>query len=442
MHILPFLTRAKRPLPRLLRAARRLWPVFVFALLVACRAAPPPAAATPTPDAAPPPDSSAAPPLPAPAGVERQLLLWAPEFFALQEQGEAAAVLEAAYTQFEQRNPGVRVEVATKAEHGDGRMLSFLLSARTMAPTVLPDLVLIDTDSLWQLAEAGLVAPLEEALLAAGGDFFPFTRQAVRYQGQVYGLPLAVDFVHTAYLPWEIDPPPATWEALLAADAAYAFPTMGIDGLASESLLLQFLAAGGALTDEGALANMDALLALFQVLEEGRDAGVIYAGPAEMGGYAATGAALVNGHVALADTTATVYLPLSAGANPPRFTQPPTISGGGATLGRTWAFAVTALDDDQRDLALALAQLLLQPATLGPWAQLSDRLPADRQVFAGWRNGQPYHDFAARQLEDARALPNSRIFVESSRRLQAAHTALLAGDVTAQEAVEMARGTQ
>lgn len=428
---------ARRPWTRLL-SWRWLWAACAVALLAACRASP--AAEPPTPIAAPPPDSTAAASLPAPPGVEQQVVLWAPEFFAPQEPGEAAA-LEAAYAQFEQAHPGVRVEVAAKAEHGDGRMLSFLLSARDVAPAALPDLVLIDTADLWQLAEARLVAPLEDSLLSASGDFFPFARQAVRYQGSVYGLPLAVDFVHTAYLPAEVDPPPATWDALLAGDAVYALPTMGFDGLASESLLLQFLAAGGELSDDGALSNVDALLALFQFLAEGRDAGVFYADPAELSGYAATAATLAGGVVALADTTATVYLPLSAGAGGASYTRPPTANGGGATVGRAWAFAVTARDDEHRELALALAQMLLQPATLDSWIQLSDRLPADRRLFANWRSGQPYHTFAARQLEDAHALPNSRLFLESSRRLQAAHAALLAGEITAQDAVQVALGT-
>jgi maltose-binding protein MalE len=157
----------------------------------------------------------------------RQLVVWLPDFTGFDEEGAAAEVLTSAFLQFEQRHPGVRIDVQVKAESGQADIPSYLRSAQRVAPTILPDLVLIDSRQIWRLADLGLLSPMETTPMEYSTDFYPFAVDSVEYKGDAYGVPYAADVIHLAGFLDEEQPAPVTWNELLTQGEPYLFPAAG-----------------------------------------------------------------------------------------------------------------------------------------------------------------------------------------------------------------------
>jgi len=89
-----------------------------------------------------------------------QLVVWLPAFSGLTTESSAGATLNSAFHQFEQENPSVKLDIQVKADVGTASLFNFLRSAQEVAPSILPDLVLINTQQLWQIVDLGMVVAL------------------------------------------------------------------------------------------------------------------------------------------------------------------------------------------------------------------------------------------------------------------------------------------
>jgi len=70
--------------------------------------------------------------------------LWLPEEFDPYGEGSAADVLAQQLTDFSKAYPDLQVEVTVKKAGGRGGLLDFLRTARDAAPSILPDLIVLD----------------------------------------------------------------------------------------------------------------------------------------------------------------------------------------------------------------------------------------------------------------------------------------------------------
>ena len=198
-------------------------------------------------------------------------MLWLPEFAGLEGNSNAGAVLTAAFRQFEQNNPGLRVDVQVKSETGKASIFNYLHSSQLVAPSILPDLVLINTQQLWQLADVGIVPPLAPAEILQPGDYYQSAFDAVSYQEQTLGIPFASTVVHSAYFTDQLPKAPVTWKDLFTYGQSYLIPGGG-DGFNNASMLVQYVGAGGQLLADGSISSPDALQAMFNFLVDARAA--------------------------------------------------------------------------------------------------------------------------------------------------------------------------
>ncbi len=393
---------------------------------------PTPVAATPAANAAPD----------APRPDSRQLVVWLPAFSGVAGEDSAGDVLAAAFHQFEQTHPGVRVDVQIKSESGPADLFSYLRSAQRVAPSILPDVVLINTQALWQIVDLGLAAPIAADQAARVDDFYPFTMDAVRYGGQVYGIPYAADAIHLAYHADQTQQPPETWNQLFTGGRPYWFAAGGNDLFHDGVALLQYVGAGGQLLEDGSTSSDEALRAFFDFLVEGRIRNVIPTEVAELATLDAVWNRLAGPEPDLGSVAASAYL-INRDSTPQlHFAQTPTRNGLPITLASTWAFAVLAPGEEQRDLAFALIDALLAPEVQGAWSQYSHRLPTRRSAMQAWANPNPYYEFLSRQLDVAVALPNGRAFADFAHRVQEAQRGVVLGEITPQDAVQIVRGPE
>lgn len=374
------------------------------------------------------------------AGGNVQLIVWLPAFTGVASGSNAGTILDNAFHQFEQRNPNIRLDIQVKADSGTASLFNFLRSAQQVAPAILPDLVLINTQQLWQLVDLGIVTALtEDELLDA--ELYPLTHSAILYNTQAMGIPYAIDLVHLAYATTEVDSPPSNWTELLAADHPLIFP--GAENASPAATLLQYVGAGGSLLENGSVSDPAALEQLFTFVAQARDQNIIPNTVVEIPGFSAMWRAYTEQPGKLATVQVNQFSPNATGINPPAYSHVPTRSGETVTIADTWAFAVLTQDLQRRRVVLALVSELLAPEVQGPWSQFAARLPSQPAAFALW-TAQPngYNDFLQQLLDKAIAPPNGPAFADFARRLQTAQAGVLRNELTPADAVNAILGVE
>ena len=370
------------------------------------------------------------------ATQNRQLVLWLPEFSDAETSNSAGSILSDVFHRFEQENPGVNVDVQIKAETGTASLFNYLRSAQLVAPSILPDVVLLDTQHLWQIADLGLVPSLTTTETLSISDFYQFSLDAVTYNKEMYGIPYAADVIHIVYYQDQLQTAPGTWKDLYLAQQPYLFPGNGSEGYGNAAMLLQYVDAGGQLLEDGSVSSAEALNEVFNFLVEARIRGVIPGYVADLASLDAVWTAFVENKKGMANVSADDYLMRQDAMPQTKFAQVPTRKGLPATISNTWAFAILTHDPAQRQLALTLIDRLLTPSVQGPWSQYVHHLPSRRDALGVWTNPNAYTQFLSRQLETAVAIPNGRAFAGFSHRLQVAQLGLLKGSLTLQEAMK------
>lgn len=369
------------------------------------------------------------------ANRDRQLVLWTPEFFQPREI-TSIPVLENVYEEFRRNHPGVHLDLQTKAETGDSSLFAYLRYAQSIAPTILPDVVLLNTEQLWQAAELGLIQPIAWDQLTRNTDFFQFARASVNYQGQTIGIPYAADLIHLVYHVEQIEQVPTTWQEVMASGSTYVMAA-GKREYPNESLLLQYVGAGGQLFEDGTVSNPDALTALFTFMAQAKTAGVLSDRSVELKNLDESWSIFLANEAGFADTSARLVLTQREVLDNLGFAQIPTVNGATVTLARTWAFAILTPDPEQQQLALKLIEQLLEPTVHSAWSKTTLQLPTQITAYAAWLDSSPYAEFLQRQLDVAIAIPNGRPFADFARRLQQAQESVLLNQLTIEDAVKV-----
>ena len=251
--------------------------LLIMILTCCARATPAPLSELPTPEPIrPTPTPAPEPPSPQPLIVT--LRLWLPEELDPYSEAAGAHVLAQQLADFTKTYPDLQVEVVVKKTHGRGGLLDFLRTASYAAPSVLPDLVVLDADELEAAAGLGLLQPLDHLPLNGMNERFPFAAEMGRAGESTYGFVLGVDMEHLAYRPVLLDSPPLSWTQPFSPPLHFIFPAGGNDQQVNDATLVQYLAAGGRLTDADNRPSLDQK-ALLSVLSFYQDCVVAAAGP-------------------------------------------------------------------------------------------------------------------------------------------------------------------
>ncbi|MCB0087105.1 MAG: extracellular solute-binding protein [Caldilineaceae bacterium] len=367
----------------------------------------------------------------------RELVLWTPEFMNADPNTSSGAILADAYERFEVDHPDTRIEVQIKAESGQANLSDYVRSAQRVAPQVLPQIILIDTQQLWRLVDLGLVPPLNQSDVTEFNTLYPFTLDAVQYQNQIYGIPFVADVMHAAYYAADFEErAPEDWGQVQAAAKPYFFPASARNGLSSDSVLMQYVGAGGELRADGVLTNPEALVTVFNFWAAGIESGMILPSALEYSTLGAVWDSFVSAGTGLAEVSANQFLSKQGSLGEIRFGSIPTRSGAPVTLGRVWAFVVLTSEPEERQLALELIRQLMAPSVHGGWSESVQRLPTQAAALAEWKNNAPYVDFLRRMLDVAISTPNGAAFRELSIQMQTASEAVLRQELAPPAAVQ------
>jgi len=401
------------------------------ALLLAACAAPATTVPTPPPPSptwtVPPPTATPTPSAPGPLVVT--LTLWVPEDLNPYGEEPGAALLAQQLDEFNQAHTDLQVEVIVKKAHGRGGLLDFLRTASAAAPSVLPDLVVLDVDDLRVAAQAGLLQPLDGLLpddLAT--DRFPFAVGLGEIEGQGMGVPLAVELEHLAYRPGLLPGPPITWTDVLSAEVPFVFPAAGQDDGVNDATLVQYLGAGGHLTDREGNPQLEEepLTAVLDFYSQAVAAGVV--SPTVVLSLGDTDACWERfqawqAGMAVVDARRfwTEPDPLAAPA------AIPTRDGRAVALARGWVLALVTDQPERQEQAMRLVTWLLDPQRHGAWTQSTGYLPATRGGLAAWTLPEEGRATLEAVLEGAQPAPPPPVRAAVGPPLQAALEAVLEG---------------
>ena len=365
------------------------------------------------------------------------LTLWTTEAFFPTDDNDSGQVLAQQWQAFEAAHPNVTIEYVLKKPYGKGGTLDFLSTARAAAPTVLPDLVILDTLELDEAAEAGLIQPLDDTVSSeVQQDLFPFARRS--FDGQLMGIQFEADVEHLIYNTNKIDSAPITWREVISDSVAYIFPAGGEGGLVNDSFLIQYLAAGGGLLDESgnpALDN-DALVEVLQFYADGLEAGAIPPSVLEFANLDDCWVVYVSAQAAMSNVSSDKYLADRGLLKNTAFAAIPTRDGNVVTLSKGWALAIVTEDSNRQAVAAQLIEWLLEPENSANWNLAAGHLPTRQAAFDHLGTEDQYFPFVRQQLANVYPRPMAAAYEKIGRALQRAVQDVLQGEVSPEEAAE------
>ena len=365
------------------------------------------------------------------------LTLWTTEAFFPTEDSDSGQILAQQWQAFEAARADVTIEYVLKKPYGKGGILDFLSTARAAAPTVLPDLVILDILELDEATEARLIQPLDDLVSSeVQQDLFPFARRS--FDGQLMGIQFEADVEHLIYNTNKIDSPPITWREVLSDSVAYIFPANGEGSLVNDAFLIQYLAAGGGLLDESgapALDN-DALVQVLQFYADGLEAGAIPPSVLEFADLDDCWVVYVSAQAALSNVSSDRYLADRGLLKNTAFAAIPTRDGNVATLSKGWALAIVTEDSGRQAAAAQFIEWLLAPESNANWNLAAGHLPTRQAAFEHLGTEDQYFPFVRQQLANVYPQPIDPAYDKIGRALQRAVQDVLQGEVSPEEAAE------
>jgi len=369
------------------------------------------------------------------------LTVWLPEEFQPGEQSAAGQTLAEQVTAFDQARPDVQVDFYPKQVKGTGGIAGYLRSAPPVAPDVLPDLALLDRDTLSEMARAGLVVPIGSLIDPAVIEgLYPVARAVGTVDGQLAGLPYLLEFDHAVYRETAFRRAPVSFQAVLDARQPQAVPAGAVGDVAS-AFLLQYMAAGGRLANDQGQPVLDApaLADVLTYYDNARKLGVFSAGNFQMSDARDGWAAYRDERAALVAMTSTVYLSEVDPADGTGLMPLPTPGGEPFTLVRGWCWVIVARDPARQAAAMALVNFLMNPVNQGRYSMAVGWLPSQPGALSVWEQDRAaYAAFAGRMLDNGSAMPDAASRAIVGAAIQDAFEATLLNNVSPVEAAAQA----
>jgi ABC-type glycerol-3-phosphate transport system substrate-binding protein len=368
------------------------------------------------------------------------LTLWTVEAVSSQAEGKASQVFENSILGFERLYPNVSISVKLKNDSGKGSVLDYLRTASQAAPSVLPDVVVLDTTDLANAVRAGVLVTLDGRVSPALiNDLLPAARAAGTVDGQLVGIPFEADVEHLVYDAGKFAQAPVTWTDILSANTTYLFPAKGRNGLVNDSFLIQYFALGGRLqNDDGSLLiDEKALTLVLGYYYQGVKTGVIPRDVLDIGDSEDIWSDYASVKVGVAHVRARRFLRDQGIWHNSQYADIPTWDGRPLTICRGRALAITTYDSAQQAVAVRLIEWMLEPDVAATWSKTTASLPTRYGAFKRLVD-VPYWAFLQHEMEIAVPPPTFVQYDQIGRVLQQSVVEVLGGDATPEEAAAAA----
>lgn len=396
--------------------------VFIGLLFSAgCASLEPILASLTPPSPVPTPDATSTPPATATATITTPaespvLRVWLPPQFHPSTGNDAATLLGERFAEFESEHPGLKLEIRSKKSGGEDNIVNALSLTNTAAPDALPDLILLARPDLEAAALKGLLHPIDGLSTSLEDpNWYAYAQQLAHIQNTGYGLPFAGDAMVLVYYP-ELGTL-VTWEDVLNSEGHLVFPAGTLDGLAGLSL---YASAGGKLQDaQGSLTlDEETLTRVLRLVEEAMSKEVFPASLANVTTEAQTLQIYRTGSANKGIIWMLNYRPREDGAITPL----PGLGDTPFSYATGWVWALAAARPENQQVAMELAEFLVQDPFIGAWTGATGYLPArPSSVEANDRTMTAI-------LESAHPVPSNDVLAVLGPLMQEALTRVLNGE--------------
>lgn len=371
-------------------------------------------AVSPSPSSTPPQELTestpqATEPLP-PTTRSITLTVWTSTDIAPNNDVPGGPVLLEQLSAFDRDHPDVDIFVELKTIADQGGTLSYLRTGRSVAPTVLPDVILLPSSQLPSAASDGLIFPLDTSLAPeAIEDLFPVARELVEIEEELYGFPFALtNLNHIVYDRSVITETVSTdWSQLVSdGPGVFVFPAAGSAGASLTAHFYRQL--GGTFVDDLGQPTLqtEPLEAALDLIQQAVTAGFIDPQSASASNLDQAWQIFEESSSRIVQTNGSVFLARRAVGVTGDVRVLPLPGPAGAltsTVGAlTWA--ISTPDVERQALAMELIEWLVSAPNMGTWCLQANHVPARRAAFDEWPSDS-YTDFLQREAATARPEP-------------------------------------
>jgi ABC-type glycerol-3-phosphate transport system substrate-binding protein len=311
----------------------------------------------------------------------QDITLWVPPLLA--PDTPAGTLLSSHMATFEDAYALVDIKLRVKDESGPSGILETLGSASLVAPSTLPDIVLLNPTSLNAAALKGLITPLDEFIsYPETPEWYEYAVDAAIVDAAFFGLPVISQGDAFAYRKEVFEAEPMDWTDLLGTNETFLLPLGDPD---TTYTLIQYSSLGGQFTDESGSPTIDVeiLKDLFNFYASAKETGLLPLYSLQLQSAEETWAAFQQGNTNAAVIPLENLLTASIGDSV-LVTPWPTRDGTGVVPTQTLTWSVLQKDDLQKELISQILQWLLDPSFLGELSQTLGWLPATSSALQQW----------------------------------------------------------
>lgn len=320
-----------------------------------------------------------------------------------------------------------------KASSGPGGIQRYLEAAPEVAPTILPDLILIPFSLLPQLVDAELVFPLLPLVDTADfNDLFPAGRTISRVGEQFYGYPYSfTNFNHLVYNRITLtETLTSEWDSFATLPNQFVFAGGGSDG--ADLLLMLYLAEGGTLRDETGRIRLEEeqLRNALNRVATAAESGLIYPSTDQILSQSGSWDIYRNGSADIVLTDSQLYRNQIGQIVSADFAPLPGPQEAVPARTKGFVWAISTADPQRQQLAAELLNYLIAPENMGALSYQSLGLPTRRSAFDSWPTDD-YTIFLQDQLDRASVYPTAALGPVSDALSVAMRTLLASSSPTA-----------
>ncbi|RPJ28048.1 MAG: extracellular solute-binding protein [Chloroflexi bacterium] len=354
----------------------------------------------------------------APAQSDAPLLrIWLPPQFDPAAQNVPATLLKQRFADFEAQHPGLKIEVRIKGSEGESNIVNVLSLTGVAASSTLPDLIILSRSDLEAAAMKGLLHPIDGLSTSLEDpNWYGYAQELGRIQNTGYGLPFAGNALALVYYP-ELGTI-VNWRDVLTSRGQLVFPAGNLQGLVGLSI---YASAGGEILDAQGLPTLEveALTRALALVEEGVSKNIFPPSLANVSTEAQVLQIYRTGSANKGILWILDYRPSSDGEITPL---PGLLDEAPFSYATGWLWALAGSNPANQQLAVELAEFLVEDEFVGEWTRAGGYLPTRPSIVEeGDRT-------TAAIIESAHPIPSNEVLAVLGPLMQEALTRVLNGE--------------
>ncbi len=356
----------------------------------------------------------------------KTLILWAPPQFDPLDGSTASNLFLSRLDEFSSRRPQIDIQVRVKELSGEYGLLESLRTTRIAAPIIMPDLIALPRPLMEQAFLEGLVLPLDEITeVMDENDWFGYALDLAQVENQIAGIPFAGDVMVLAYKNDTEDPPPPDWDSVLTIQKALAFPASDPQALVTLALYQSLV---GELVDPSGelIIGEESLLEVLTYYQQAQAANVM---PYWLTQFE-TDQQAWQSYQDRQSTLAVTWSSTLLGSDSPNtaLAALPTKDSKPFTYADGWVWCVIPSDTETEQVAVELAEFIIDETYLSTWSLESGYLPTRPSGMDSWSEVS-FYSTLQQLLPSAVLIPDSLLLAELGPEVRDAVVAVLKDQV-------------